>query len=117
MSTVLCLLLLLLGREAVLVVVTGDLRVLIVGSPIERIAIEPSLGPWQPAPGIQCFSPSVLLAQLVRGLPDVGVDAATIRLDGSALSTDVYSFVSYNTFHLLRANLSVPLSEGPHTID
>jgi len=106
-----------LGRQADLVAVSGDRRGLIVGSPIERIAIEPSLGPWQPAPGIQCFSPSVLLAQLVRGLPDVGVDAATIRLDGSALSTDVYSFVSYNTFHLLRANLSVPLSEGPHTID
>src|SRR5207247_1395632 len=75
-----------LGRQADLVAVSGDRRGLIVGPPIERIAIEPSLGPWQPAPGIQCFSPSVLLAQLVRGLPDVGVDAATIRLDGSALS-------------------------------
>src|SRR5947207_2366135 len=77
-----------LGRQADLVAVSGDRRGLIVGSPIERIAIEPSLGPWQPAPGIQCFSPSVPLAQLVRGLPDVAVDAATSRrlsprMDGS----------------------------------
>src|SRR5437879_13756739 len=67
-----------LGRQADLVAVSGDRRGLIVGSPIERIAIEPSLGPWQTATGIQYFSQSVLFVQLVSGLPYVSVTAASI---------------------------------------
>ncbi len=92
-----------LPRQADLVVASGDRQSLLVGSPIERIAIEPSVGQWDPSDyyAAYCYSPSRILAQLVRGLPDVRIDAATLWLDGSALPTDVSVRVTpYETYHL-----------------
>jgi len=108
-----------LPRQADLVVASGDRQSLLVGSPIERIAIEPSLGQWDPSDyyAAYCYSPSRILAQLVRGLPDVRIDAATLWLDGSALPTDVSVRVTpYETYHLLGANVTATLSSGAHTI-